>query len=87
VILMLHDNKGYGEIKSYMVSQNIPPLGVDLYTPDFIGIGKAYGWHAERVGDLDALKAALVAGSERQEPTMIVFGDEVRDEAVAVVTA
>jgi acetolactate synthase-1/2/3 large subunit len=86
VILMLHDNKGYGEIKSYMVSQNIPPLGVDLYTPDFIGIGRAYGWHAERVGDLDGLKAALVAASGRDEPTMILFGDEMRDEAVRVVT-
>lgn len=85
VILMLHDNKGYGEIKSYMVSQNIPPLGVDLYTPDFIGIGRAYGWHAERVTDLDGLKAALVAVSEHDEPVMIVFGDEVRDEAVRVV--
>ena len=87
VILMLHDNKGYGEIKSYMVSQNIPPLGVDLYTPDFVAIGRAYGWHAERVDDLDGLKAALVAGAGRDEPTMIVFGDEVRDEAVRVVTA
>ena len=87
VILMLHDNKGYGEIKSYMVSQNIPPLGVDLYTPDFVAIGKAYGWHAERVGDLDGLMAALVAGAASDEPVMIVFGDEVRDEAVKVVTA
>jgi acetolactate synthase-1/2/3 large subunit len=86
VILMLHDNKGYGEIKSYMVSQNIPPLGVDLYTPDLVAIGKAYGWHAERVGDLDALKAALVAGAASAEPVMIVFGDEVRDEAVKVAT-
>jgi acetolactate synthase-1/2/3 large subunit len=87
VILMLHDNKGYGEIKSYMVSQNIPPLGVDLYTPDLVAIGKAYGWHAERINDLDALKAALVAGAASAEPTMIVFGEEVRDEAVKVVTA
>lgn len=85
VILMLHDNKGYGEIKSYMVSQNIPPLGVDLYTPDFVAIGRAYGWDAERVTDLDGLKAALVAAGERNEPSMIVFGDEVREEAVKVV--
>ena len=87
VILLLFDNKGYGEIKSYMVSQNIPPLGVDLYTPDFIGIGKAYGWHAETVADLDGLKAALTAAGTRDEPTMIVFGDAVREEAVRVVTA
>jgi acetolactate synthase-1/2/3 large subunit len=85
VILMLHDNKGYGEIKSYMVSLNIPPLGVDLYTPDFMAIGKAYGWNTERVEDLDGLKAALVAASERDEPTMLVFGDDVRHGAVKVV--
>jgi acetolactate synthase-1/2/3 large subunit len=85
VILMLHDNKGYGEIKSYMVSLNIPPLGVDLYTPDFMAIGKAYGWNTERVEDLDGLKAALVAASEREEPTMLVFGDDVRHEAGRVV--
>jgi acetolactate synthase-1/2/3 large subunit len=87
VILLLFDNKGYGEIKSYMVSQNIPPLGVDLYTPDFIGIGKAYGWQTEHVDDLDGLKAALVAAGGSDEPTMIVFGDTVRDEAMRVATA
>ena len=86
VILLLFDNKGYGEIKSYMMSQNIPPLGVDLYTPDFIGIGKAYGWNTEMVGDLDGLRAALGVAAASDEPTMIVFGDAVRDEAVRVVT-
>ncbi|MDB5551661.1 MAG: hypothetical protein JWL86_1645 [Rhizobium sp.] len=85
VIMLLFDNKGYGEIKSYMVSKNIPPLGVDLYTPDFIGIGRAYGWHAEMVDDLDGLRAALLEANERGEPSMIVFGDAVRDEAVKVV--
>ena len=87
VILLLFDNKGYGEIKSYMVSKNIPPLGVDLYTPDFVALGKAYGWNALGVGDLDGLRSALVEASESDEPTMIVFGDAVRDEAVKVVTA
>jgi acetolactate synthase-1/2/3 large subunit len=86
VILLLFDNKGYGEIKSYMVSKNIPPLGVDLYTPDFIGIGKAYGWNTDLVGDLDGLKAALVSAGASDEPSMIVFGDAVRDEAVKVVS-
>jgi hypothetical protein len=32
------------------------------------------------------LKAALVAAAAGDEPTMIVFGDAVRDEAVRVVT-
>jgi len=83
VILMLHDNGGYGEIKSYMVSKNIPPLGVDLYTPDFIAIGHAYGWHAERLERFGDLKAALQAAQQRDVPTVLVFGDEVRKQAAA----
>jgi acetolactate synthase-1/2/3 large subunit len=78
VILMLHDNGGYGEIKSYMVAKNIPPLGVDLHTPDFIAIGRAYGWHAERLESFEALKPALEAARARGVPTMLVFGDAVR---------
>jgi acetolactate synthase-1/2/3 large subunit len=81
VILLLHDNNAYGEIKSYMVSRNIPPLGVDLFTPDFVKIGEAYGWNALRVGSLVEMKAALIKASVADEPMMIVFGDEVRAEA------
>jgi acetolactate synthase-1/2/3 large subunit len=81
VILMLHDNGGYGEIKSYMVSKNIPPLGVDLHTPDFIAIGRAYGWQAERLESYGALKPALEAAAQRHLPTMLVFGDALRTQA------
>jgi acetolactate synthase-1/2/3 large subunit len=83
IILMLHDNGGYGEIKSYMVANNIPPLGVDLHTPDFIAIGRAYGWHAERLESFEDLKAALKAAQQRDVPTMLVFGDDVRKQAAA----
>ena len=38
------------------------------------------------VSDLDGLKAALLAAAQGHEPTMIVFGDDVRDEAVRVVS-
>jgi hypothetical protein len=39
------------------------------------------------VKDLDGLRAALLEANERSEPSMIVFGDSVRDEAVKMVTA
>ncbi|WP_428424249.1 5-guanidino-2-oxopentanoate decarboxylase [Pararhizobium sp.] len=81
LILMLHDNGGYGEIKSFMVSKNIPPLGVDLHTPDFIAIGRAYGWHAERLESFETLKPALEAAQARNLPTMLVFGDAFRAQA------
>ena len=81
VILLLHNNHGYGEIKSYMQSLNIPPLGVDLHTPDFIGIGKAYGWRAERLARLADLKPALDHAAARDLPTLLLFGDDLRAEA------
>ncbi|WP_226936349.1 5-guanidino-2-oxopentanoate decarboxylase [Pseudogemmobacter faecipullorum] len=78
VILLLHDNKGYGEIKSYMLAKNIPPLGVDIYTPDLAAIAKASGWHVERVSALADLPDFLKAGASRKGPTMLIFGDELR---------
>ncbi len=88
VILMLHDNKGYGEIKSYMVSAEYPPLGVDLTRPT--------SWRSARpmagtCGTRDrSRRVEGGAGGERapsgDEPSMLLFGDDVRDEAVKVVT-
>jgi acetolactate synthase-1/2/3 large subunit len=81
IIVMLLNNFGYGEIKSYMVSKNIPTLGVDLYTPNFIGIGEAYGWETATAGSVDDLISMVDAASRSKEPTLIVFGEDVRKEA------
>ena len=43
VIVLLWNNQGYEEIKKYMVNRAIEPVGVDIYTPDFIGVAKALG--------------------------------------------
>lgn len=81
VIVLLLNNFGYGEIKSYMVSKNIPPLGVDLYTPDFIALGEAYGWETATARSVDDLVTMVEAASHGREPTLIVFGEDVRKEA------
>ena len=81
VIVLLFDNKGYGEIKSYMVSKDIPALGVDLYTPDFAAVATAYGWDARRVESVKALVEATCSAVASAEPMMIIFGEEVRAEA------
>jgi acetolactate synthase-1/2/3 large subunit len=81
VIVLLLNNFGYGEIKSYMVSKNIPPLGVDLYTPDFVMLAEAYGWETAKAGTVEDLLAMVEAASRSVEPTLIVFGEDVRKEA------
>ncbi len=81
LVLMLHDNKGYGEIKSYMQAKNIPPLGVDILTPDLAAIAIACGWRVERPTTLSDLPAMLRRGVAGTGPTMILFGDDLRAEA------
>lgn len=71
LIVLLWNNQGYEEIKKYMVNRAIEPVGVDIYTPDFIGAAKALGCKAHRAGDEAALRAALREASASALPTLI----------------
>jgi len=54
-----------------MVNRSIEPVGVDIYTPDFIGVAKALGCAAEPVAGVEELKVALRKAGDRQGPTLI----------------
>ena len=71
LILLVWNNQGYGEIKDYMVSKQIAPVGVDLHTPDFVAIGKAYGCEALSLESVDDLPALLSEAAGRGGPTVI----------------
>ncbi|NIE75012.1 5-guanidino-2-oxopentanoate decarboxylase [Pantoea sp. Ap-967] len=71
LIVLLWNNQGYEEIKKYMVNRAIEPVGVDIHTPDFIGVARALGAEAEQVGDVAQLQAALGRAVERTGPTLI----------------
>jgi acetolactate synthase-1/2/3 large subunit len=71
VIFLVWNNTGYGEIKRFMADANIPQIGVDIYTPDFIGLGKAFGCHAVRASDLEELKSQLIEAAQQDKPTLI----------------
>src|SRR5260370_36097247 len=38
LIVLLWNNRGYAEIRQYMTEREIEPIGVDLYTPDFLAL-------------------------------------------------
>lgn len=57
--LLVYDNQGYGEIRSSMIAQNVPPLGVDILTPDLAAIARACGWTVSEPDAPDALRLAL----------------------------
>lgn len=77
VIMVLHDNNGYGEIKSFMQAHQMPPLGVDIHTPDLRAMARACGWDVltpDRQGLGAAIKKAAAIGG----PVMVYLDEATR---------
>ena len=70
IVLLLWNNYGYGEIKGYMERRDITPIGVDIYTPDFIAIARGFGCVAERASDRQHL-AQLLERAPSDRPMVI----------------
>jgi len=77
VIVLVWNNRGYGEIKSHMVARQIKPVGVDLHTPDFVAIGTAYGIASFRLQNLDELSPLLEDAGTWKGPTLIEIDEAV----------
>ena len=71
VVVLLWNNRGYGEIRICMTDAGIEPIGVDIHTPDFIGLARAFGCRAASAGDIDELRAQLAASAAETRPTLI----------------
>ena len=77
LVLLLWNNQGYGEIKSYMLERKITSIGVDIFTPDFLTIAKGFGWYATRPGSFDELALELQQAATRKGPTFIELKADV----------
>ncbi|MHC6224253.1 5-guanidino-2-oxopentanoate decarboxylase [Pseudomonas sp. X10] len=82
LIVLLWNNQGYEEIKKYMVNRAIKPVGVDIHTPDFIGVARALGGAAQTVCDVAQLREALRQACDRQGPTLIQIDQAQWQQAV-----
>jgi acetolactate synthase-1/2/3 large subunit len=71
VIVLLWNNNGYGEIKTYMVSRQIHPIGVDIFTPDFQMIGKGFGCEVVKLKNPGDLPSLLRQATTRKTATII----------------
>ena len=71
VIVLLWNNNGYGEIKSYMVSRQIHPIGVDIFTPDFQLLAKGFGCEAVKLKNPGDLPRLLREATGRKTATII----------------
>ncbi|MEF9901546.1 MAG: 5-guanidino-2-oxopentanoate decarboxylase [Pseudomonas sp.] len=84
LIVVLWNNQGYEEIKKYMVNRAIEPVGVDIHTPDFIGVAKALGCAAQAVSDVEQLREALRQACDRKGPSLIEIDQNRWMQAVPV---
>ena len=76
IIILLWNNRGYGEIKRYMQKRDIPAIGVDIYTPDFLAVARGFGCRAERASSFEHLRQLLQAGAESKRPTVIELSED-----------
>jgi acetolactate synthase-1/2/3 large subunit len=75
IIVLLWNNAGYGEIKRYMQRRDITPLGVDIYTPDFLALARGFGCAAEQARD-HAHLAELLRSAPSDRPLLIELLEE-----------
>lgn len=74
LIIVVWNNSGYGEIKSFMIDNGVKPDGVDLTPPDFSLLARAYGIDYCRLAeaDLGAELAAVLCDANGSQSGMLV---------------
>jgi acetolactate synthase-1/2/3 large subunit len=65
-------NGGYGEIRAEMIARGMPPMAVDLHSPDFVLLARAYGARGVAADDPGDLRDAIRAALDAPVPTVIV---------------
>lgn len=71
IIVLLWNNAGYAEIKRYMTRRDITPVGVDIYTPDFLALARGFGCVAQQVRSPAELILQLSEATHRRVPTVL----------------
>ena len=75
VPIIVWNNNGYGEIKQYMQERNIPTIGVDIFTPDFLTIAKGFGCKTASPGSYAELSQELKIANDADLPTLILIDE------------
>jgi acetolactate synthase I/II/III large subunit len=78
IIVLLWNNRGYGEIKRYMQNRAIELIGVDIYTPDFRLLASGFGCEYDRAQSFEHLRDLLQKATDARRPSVI----EVNEDAL-----
>ena len=71
VVVIVWNNGGYGEIKNFMIERQIPTIGVDIFTPNFVALARALGCNASCPESIEELTSELAVSTTRSVPTLI----------------
>jgi len=75
--VIIWNNHGYGEIRTWMLAAGIEPEGVEVDPPDFSHIARAYGHPYRRITSQFDLRVALKEfGGQRQAVILEVVAEE-----------
>jgi acetolactate synthase-1/2/3 large subunit len=66
-LVVVWNNRGYGEIKSFMIEAGIVPAAVDIAPPNFALIAQAYGYAYRHVAGDAALRQVLEEFARRRQ--------------------
>jgi acetolactate synthase I/II/III large subunit len=70
-MLLVWNNHGYGEIKTFMQAASIAPAGVDVAPPDFSLLSRAYNYAYRRVDSPNSLAQALADFGQRRQVMVV----------------
>jgi acetolactate synthase-1/2/3 large subunit len=71
--VIIVDDGGYGMLRYDQDCENLPHRGVDLDSPDFVGLARSFGVHAERVSGFGrAFRRLLSEFIDAEEPNVLV---------------
>ncbi|MCX2778842.1 5-guanidino-2-oxopentanoate decarboxylase [Microbulbifer thermotolerans] len=69
--ILVWNNAGYGEIRDFMDAAEVPREGVELRTPDFVALARAFGAEGCCIHRPDQLADAVAGARARNTPTLI----------------
>ncbi|WP_142001750.1 thiamine pyrophosphate-binding protein [Amycolatopsis cihanbeyliensis] len=79
VTVILVDDAGYGMLRHDQTLAGLPHRGVDLVTPDFVGLARSFGVHADRVDGFGrAFRRLLREFTHAAEPNILVVSAALR---------
>jgi acetolactate synthase-1/2/3 large subunit len=81
IVLIVHENGGYLEIKKFMSANDVKPIGVDLIAPDIIAIAAAYGWNTLCAHSFDDLPVAFEKYRNFSGPTVVLMKDDTFEKS------